>query len=46
MPTRTTPEGSIKPLEGFSEAKVADLANQFLLGEPDIMGVKELPTKK
>jgi adenylylsulfate reductase subunit B len=45
-PTRTTPEGSIKPLEGFSEAKVADLANQFLLGEPDIMGVKELPTKK
>ena len=45
-PTRTTAEGSIKPLEGFSEAKVADLANQFLLGEPDIMGVKELPTKK
>ncbi|MFH1480196.1 MAG: adenylyl-sulfate reductase subunit beta [Pseudomonadota bacterium] len=44
--TRTTPEGSIKPLEGFPEAKVADLTNQLLLGEPDIMGVKELPTKK
>ncbi|MBM4140857.1 MAG: adenylyl-sulfate reductase subunit beta [Nitrospira sp.] len=44
--TRTTPEGSIKALEGFPEAKAADLANQLLLGEPDIMGVKELPTKK
>ena len=45
-PTRTTPEGSIKPLEGYPEAKVEDLANQLLLGEPEIMGVKELPTKK
>lgn len=44
--TRTTPEGSIKALEGFPEAKAADLTNQLLLGEPDIMGVKELPTKK
>lgn len=45
-PTRTTPEGSIQPLEGYPEAKVEDLGNQLLLGEPEIMGVKELPTKK
>jgi len=45
-PIRTTTEGSIAPFEGFPEAKAADLTNQLLLGEPDIMGVKELPTKK
>jgi hypothetical protein len=44
--TRTTPEGSIQALEGFPAAKVEDLANQLLLGEPEIMGVKELPTIK
>ena len=44
--TRTTAEGSIMPLEGFPEANVADLNNQMLLGEPDIMGVKELPSIK
>ena len=43
--TRTTPEGSIQPLEGFPEANVADINNQLLLGEPDIMGVTALPTK-
>jgi adenylylsulfate reductase subunit B len=44
--TRTTPEGSIMPLDGFPEANVADLNNQLLLGEPDIMGVEELPSIK
>ncbi len=45
-PTRRTAEGSIKPFDGFPEANPADLNNQFLLGEPDIMGVKELCTIK
>jgi adenylylsulfate reductase subunit B len=45
-PTRTTAEGSIRPLEGFPEAKLDELGNELLLGEPDIMGVKELPTIK
>lgn len=45
-PTRTTPEGSIKALQEYPEAKVEDLTNQLMLGEPDIMGVKELPTVK
>ncbi len=45
-PTRTTVEGSIRPLEGYREAKVEDLTNELLLGEPEIMGVKELPTIK
>jgi len=45
-PIRTTTEGSIKALEGCPEAKVEGLSNQLLLGEPDIMGVKELPTRK
>jgi adenylylsulfate reductase subunit B len=45
-PTRRTPEGSIKPFEGFPAADPANLGNQLLLGEPDIMGVKELPTIK
>lgn len=44
--TRTTAEGSIQPLEGFPAAKVEDLGNELLLGEPDIMGVAELPTIK
>ncbi len=44
--TRKTAEGSIKPLDGFPEADVAGLNNQLLLGEPDIMGVNELPTVK
>jgi adenylylsulfate reductase subunit B len=43
---RTTPEGSINPFEGFPEANEADLNNQLLLGEPDIMGVKAIPTLK
>lgn len=45
-PIRTTPEGSIQPFEGYPEAKAEDLDNELLLGEPDIMGVGELPTKK
>ena len=45
-PTRKTAEGSIMPLEGFPEANVADINNQLLLGEPDIMGVEELPSIK
>jgi len=44
--TRRTAEGSIQPLQGFPEANVADLNNQLLLGEPDIMGVNELPSVK
>jgi adenylylsulfate reductase subunit B len=44
--TRKTEEGSIQPLEGFPEANVADIDNQLLLGEPDIMGVNELPSIK
>jgi adenylylsulfate reductase subunit B len=43
--TRTTPEGSIDALAGYPEANVADLNNQLLFAEPDIMGVQELPTK-
>jgi adenylylsulfate reductase subunit B len=45
-PTRTTPEGSIKPFEGFPEANPANLNNQYLLGEPEIMGMTELLTIK
>lgn len=45
-PTRTTPEGSIKPLEGYPAAEVGDLGNQLLLSEPGMLGVKELPTLK
>jgi adenylylsulfate reductase subunit B len=45
-PTRKTEEGSIQPFEGFPEANAADIDNQLLLGEPDIMGVSELPTVK
>jgi adenylylsulfate reductase subunit B len=44
--TRTTPEGSIKPFDGFPEANPADLSNQYLLGEPAIMGITELPANK
>lgn len=45
-PTRTTPEGSIKALEGLPEAKVENLGNQLLSSEPDTLGVNELPTIK
>jgi adenylylsulfate reductase subunit B len=45
-PIRTTPEGSIRALEGFPEPTAEDLKTQLLMGEPDIMGVKELPTLK
>jgi adenylylsulfate reductase subunit B len=44
--TRTTPEGSVQPLAGYPAAKVEDLGNELLLGEPEIMGLKELPTIK
>jgi adenylylsulfate reductase subunit B len=45
-PIRTTTEGSIAPFAGFPEANAADINNLMLLGEPDIMGVTALPTKK
>lgn len=44
--TRTTPEGSVKPHEGYPEAKVEDLGNELLFAEPDALGVKELPALK
>jgi len=44
--TRSTPEGSIKPLEGVPGAKAADLGNQLLFSEPNMLGVKDLPTIK
>lgn len=43
---RTTPEGSIKTLEGYPQTKVEDLGNQLLFSEPETLGVKELPTLK
>ncbi len=43
---RTTPEGSIRALEGFPEPSPEDLKNPLLMGEPNIMGVDELPTLK
>ncbi|HIC85159.1 MAG TPA: adenylyl-sulfate reductase subunit beta [Desulfobacterales bacterium] len=42
-PIRTTPEGSIKPFEGFPEANPDDLDNQLLFSEPQMLGVDELP---
>ncbi len=45
-PIRTTPEGSIKALEGFPEAKVEDLDKQLLFAEPEMLGIAELPTIK
>lgn len=45
-PIRRTPEGSIKPLEGIPEAKEGDLGKHELLKEPELLGVKELPTIK
>lgn len=44
-PIRTTPEGSIRALEGWPEATVEGLKNELLIGEPELLGV-ELPTIK
>jgi len=45
-PIRTTPEGSIKALEGYPEAKVDDLTSNKLFAEPELLGVNEIPTLK
>ena len=45
-PIRTTPEGSIKALEGYPEAKLDDLTSNKLFAEPELLGVNEIPTLK
>ena len=45
-PIRTTAEGSINTLEGYTPAKVEDLAGNNLFAEPELLGVSEVPTLK
>lgn len=46
FPTRTTPEGSIEPYKGLAQGKKEDLKSQTLAGEPEKLGVSELPRPK
>jgi adenylylsulfate reductase subunit B len=46
FPIRTTPEGSIQPYEGFPEPTEDALKSELLSGEPDVLGLSELPQIK
>jgi adenylylsulfate reductase subunit B len=46
FPIRTTPEGSIRPFEGYPEAKAEDINSELLFAEPQKLEVDELPTLK
>ncbi|MBI4233312.1 MAG: adenylyl-sulfate reductase subunit beta [Chloroflexi bacterium] len=43
FPTRTKPEGSIQPYNGFPEANPQNLKQPFLAGEPEQLGAAQLP---
>ncbi len=46
FPIRTTPEGSIDPYDGIAPADRSKIKDNFLMGEPDLLEVSELPTVK